>query len=86
MATRIVNINNKTNFTVISNVTLRDRRLSIAARGALAFMLSHSESYEFSRENLARDFGVGGAVAKRIFRELTEYGYLIRRASRLESG
>jgi hypothetical protein len=65
-------------YTMIENETIRDNRLSFDTTGLLAFMLSHSDEYVFSKKNLRKERGLGGTAIVRMFRELTTFGYLVR--------
>lgn len=64
------------NFSVIQNEALRDPRLSLEARGLLAFMLTMTEDWQFSLEGLAAQTGIGRGKALRLIKELKSAGYL----------
>jgi hypothetical protein len=65
-------------YSQIGNAMLRDKRLSIDARGTLCFILSHPADWKFSVEWLAREIGVGRQKAQRIVRDLVAHGYCKR--------
>jgi len=73
-------------YTVMSNYHLRDRSLSLKAKGLLSLMLSLPEDWDYTMKGLARickdsiDSSSGG------IRELEAHGYLIRSRVRNENG
>lgn len=69
-------------YSQLGNAMLRDKRLCIAARGTLCFILSHPADWKFSVEWLAREIGVGRQKAQRIVRDLVAHGYCKRRQNR----
>ncbi len=64
------------NYTCISNTMLRDERLSLAARGFFAVVLSLPDSWDFSVSGMARLVGVNKDTALRYIRELEFFGYV----------
>ena len=66
-------------YTVMSNHHLRDRSLSLKAKGLLSLMLSLPEEWDYTTKGLARicKDGVDSICAG--VRELEEHGYNIRR-------
>lgn len=72
----INNIVNETGFTQINNSTLRDRRLSAAARGILAYLLTHSEKFEVRRETIMAEFNLSRDKTVEFLGELQKFGYL----------
>jgi len=69
-------------FTQIPNDWLRDKRISLGAKGLLAQLLSHSPGWRISQESLGRDNGVGRDAIRTLINELLEAGYLIRSEER----
>lgn len=71
-------------FTVIPNATLRDERLSFAARGHLAYLLSLPDGWKASADNEAararklrpKRNGEGREAMRAIYAELKKAGYL----------
>jgi biotin operon repressor len=61
---------------------LRDKRISLGAKGLLAQLLSHSPGWRISQESLGRDNGVGRDAIRTLINELLEAGYLIRSEER----
>lgn len=65
------------NYASIPNATLRDKRLSIEARGVLSYLLTHDDTFELlSFEFLQEELGVGREKLQKIIRELKKNGYL----------
>ena len=69
-------------YTVMSNHHLRDRSLSLKAKGLLSLMLSLPEEWDYTTKGLARicKDGVDSICAG--VRELEEHGYVIRQRVR----
>lgn len=74
------------NFAQISNGALRDKTLTLRARGLLAMMLSYPPGWSISSERLALGCIEGRDAVRRVLRELEEHGYLVREKYRNESG
>ena len=73
-------------YTVMSNHHLRDRSLSLKAKGLLSLMLSLPEEWDYTTKGLARicKDGVDSICAG--VRELEEHGYVIRERVRGANG
>ena len=73
-------------YTVMSNYHLRDRSLSLKAKGLLSLMLSLPENWDYTMKGLARicKDGVDSICAG--VRELEEQGYVIRERVRNPNG
>ena len=73
-------------YTVMSNHHLRDRSLSLKAKGLLSLMLSLPEEWDYTTKGLARicKDGVDSICAG--VRELEEHGYVIRQQVRNPNG
>ena len=69
-------------FTQIPNDWLRDRRISLGAKGLLAQLLSHAPGWRISQESLGRDNGIGRDAIRTLINELLEAGYLMRSEER----
>lgn len=76
----------RTNFTMISNVGLRDERLSFKAKGLLAYMLSLPDDWIFYESELVKHSTDGKASVKSGLKELQETGYLARQRRRDDKG
>lgn len=75
-----------TNFTVISNVFLRDKNLSIKAKGFLAVVMGLSEDWEFSIKGICAILKEGKSAIYGVIDELKEKGYCVVTKERNESG
>jgi DNA-binding MarR family transcriptional regulator len=75
-----------TNFTILDNLTIRDHRLSWAARGILAYLLSMPPTWRTSAERLAAASPNGVTYVRSALKELETNGYLRRRKTQDERG
>jgi hypothetical protein len=66
------------NYTQVSNVLIRDVRISPKAKGLAVWLLSHSAEYRFSIASIADKLGVGQDQIKSGLKELEKFGYLER--------
>jgi len=82
----IIRSKRKTNFTVMSNVGLRDERLSFKARGMLAYMLSMPDNWKVSDRHLATVGPDGRHLVQAALKELEECGYLVREQRHMKNG
>ena len=74
-------------FAQIANAALRDNRLSFAARGILAHVLSHSGVWDAGRDYLVSESPTEGQKAvQRALNELTRYGYRSVQREQLPNG
>lgn len=69
-------------FTQIPNDWLRDKSISLGAKGLLAQLLSHAPGWRISQESLARDNGIGRDAIRTLINELLDAGYLSRSEDR----
>lgn len=76
----------RTSYTAIPNAVLRDKNLSLKARGLLGFCLSLSDNWKYSIQGLATAAGAGIDAIKSGLQELEKAGYLVRRKYRDENG
>ena len=67
-------------YTVMSNYHLRDRSLSLKAKGLLSLMLSLPEDWDYTMKGLARICKDGIDSISGGIRELETHGYLVRAA------
>lgn len=86
MADSIIRVERRTNYTTIQNDMLRDRRLSLKAKGLFAVMLSTPDDWDFSVSGLAVINGVGKDAVRSALKELETAGYLVREQSHGERG
>lgn len=63
-------------FTMVPNQILRDSRLSWAARGLMAFIVSQRSGYSLSRAELMEASPMGRDGVKSLIEELQKFGYL----------
>ena len=73
-------------YTVMSNYHLRDRSLSLKAKGLLSLMLSLPEDWDYTMKGLARICKDGIDSISGGIRELETHGYLVRARVRNENG
>ena len=73
-------------YTVMSNYHLRDRSLSLKAKGLLSLMLSLPEDWDYTMKGLARICKDGIDSISGGIRELESHGYLVRARVRNENG
>lgn len=65
----------KRKFVTISNDTVRDKNISLGARGLLAFILSNVDDWTMTRTRLASATGATEHEIRKHLKELTEAGY-----------
>jgi len=73
-------------FTQVPNEWIRDRRLSLKAKGLLAQLLSHASGWEVSIERLASVNNCGKDLIRAAVEELETNGYLERLEQSREGG
>ena len=73
-------------YTVMSNYHLRDRSLSLKAKGLLSLMLSLPEDWDYTMKGLARICKDGIDSISGGIRELEAHGYLVRARVRGANG
>ena len=74
---KITRAEHKTDYFRMTNAAIRDRRLSLDARGLLALMLSHADGYVMDAKALEAE-GAGVRIQDRVIKELTSAGYVKR--------
>ena len=74
------------NYTVMSNYHLRDRRLSLKAKGLLSLMLSLPEDWDYTLSGLARISLEGKDAIRAAVVELEQAGYVQRRQTTYKAG
>jgi hypothetical protein len=75
------------NFTQIPNSYVRDKRLSMKARGILGYLMSQANGQEVSLRSLADDSEPDGLASIRSgVEELERHGYLVRENARGKAG
>lgn len=73
-------------YTVMSNLHLRDKSLSLKAKGLLSLMLSLPEDWDYTTKGLARICKDGVDSICATIRELEEHGYVVRERVRKDNG
>ena len=74
------------NYTVMSNYHLRDKELSLRAKGLLSLMLSLPEDWDYSLKGLTKLSKEGIDVISVTVKELESRGYIKRIKHRNEKG
>ena len=79
--------NNRTrDFTVMGNIHLMDKNLSLKAVGLLSKMLSFNDSWQFSTRGLAAICKEGPDAILSTLKELEDNGYIVRHRARDDKG
>lgn len=81
-----VKVNKSKDYTVISNVFLRDKNLSLKAKGMLSVIMSLSDNWDFSINGLDKIILEGKRAIYSTIDELIEHKYCERKQLRSESG
>lgn len=63
--------------TVFDNKILRDKRLSLKARGLFAFMWSQRTTFTFTVDNIVEATGAKEKTVKEALKELEKYHYVL---------
>lgn len=82
----VFRVNKNRDYTCISNECLKDRELSLKAKGLLVLMLSLPENWDYSIEGLTTICSECKNTIVNILNELEQNGYLIRTKVRNEKG
>ncbi len=64
------------NYTVMSNLHLKDDRLTLKAKGLMSVMLSLPDDWDYSMPGLVALTGESNSALKTILKELKDVGYL----------
>ena len=73
-----IRVQRRGSYTVLPNALLRDRRLSVKAKGLACVALSLPPGWEYSVAGLSRVAGCGRDMTRAALRELESAGYLAR--------
>ena len=84
--TEVFRVEKSKNFTVMSNFHLKDKRLTLKAKGLLSQILSLPEDWDYTVKGLAYINIEHKETIGKIIRELIETGYIIRSQERGECG
>ena len=82
----VFRVEKNSNYTTMCNYHLRDKKLSLKAKGLLSLFLSLPEQWHYSIRGIASITKEGVDSVNTALRELEECGYLIRRQKRQENG
>ena len=77
-------VKKKTDYTVISNVFLRDEKLSLKSKGLLAYVLSLPNDWVLYVTELSNHHKDGTSAIYSAFKELIERGYVRRKRERID--
>ncbi|MEG9430611.1 MAG: helix-turn-helix domain-containing protein [Christensenellaceae bacterium] len=69
-----------------SKFHLFDRRLSLAAKGALSFILSLPDDWDYTTEGLTKRFSDGKDSVPAALKELEKHGSIVRSSDKTEKG
>ena len=83
---QVFRVERNKNFTVMANYHLKDKRLSLKAKGLLSVMLSLPDDWNYNMKGLARLSKDGIDSVRSTVNELERYGYVTRRRIRTETG
>lgn len=82
----VFKIEKTNNYTVMSNYHLRDKKLSLKAKGLLSFMLSLPDDWDYSLNGLVSVSKESKKAIRSILNELKENGYLVMEQTRGKKG
>ncbi|MCD7918741.1 MAG: helix-turn-helix domain-containing protein [Clostridiales bacterium] len=82
----VFRVEKNTNYTTMSNYHLRDRNLTLKAKGLLSLCLSLPETWDYSVRGLVAICKEGKDSIVKILQELEQYGYLERHQLRRDDG
>ncbi len=82
----VIRVEKNRNYTTICNVPLRDKELSLKAKGLLAMCLSLPDDWGYSVNGLAAISKEGKRGILTALRELEDAGYVTRKQTRLPNG
>ena len=86
MASAIIRVKKDKGYFRVSNQPFNDRRLTWEARGMLGYLLSKPDDWTVRNGDLYKQGPAGINKVKRILKELSDHGYLVRRRIRKEDG
>lgn len=82
----IIRNSSKDKYTVIDNNILKNKHLSLKARGLLVTLLSLPDNWEFSENGLEKIFNDGITSIRTALKQLEEQGYLKRKQLKDDKG
>lgn len=82
----VFKIEKNKNYTIMSNYHLRDKRMSLKAKGLLSFMLSLPLDWDYSLDGLEKICKEGKDSIRSALNELKLYGYLVIKKTQNNKG
>jgi len=82
----VFRVNKSKDYTVMSNDHLRNKNLSLKAKGLLSMMLSLPDDWDYSVEGLVAISQESTTSIRGILKELEDNGYLVRERAQNEKG
>lgn len=73
----VIKVHKNSNYTVMSNIHLRDKELSLKAKGLLSVVMSLPENWDYSIAGLVAICKENETAVRSALNELKQYGYLI---------
>lgn len=73
----VIRVHKTNNFTVMSNVHLRDKELSLKAKGLLSLMLSLPDDWHYSIGGISSLCRESESIVKSVLDELKAHGYVV---------
>lgn len=73
----ILRVNKNSDYTVVSNIHLKDKRLSLKAKGLLTLMLSLPDNWDYSIKGLCAICKENETAISSAIKELKENGYVV---------
>lgn len=82
----VIRVHKKSNYTVLSNEPLREKKMSLKAKGMLCVMLSLPDDWNYSISGLESICSEGSKAIRTTLKELEDFGYLYREKVHGEDG
>ena len=82
----VFRIEKNKDYVVMSNHPLRDKRITLKAKGLMAFMLSNKDDWDYTLVGLSKALKEGVSAIRSTVTELENYGYVSRRKLRDSKG
>ncbi|MBB5337602.1 helix-turn-helix domain-containing protein [Pectinatus brassicae] len=80
-----IKVSHNKNYTIMSNYHLRDKKLSLKAKGLMSYMLSLPDNWDYSVSGLSIVCNCGRDAIRTGLNELEKQGYL-KRVQQKENG
>ena len=82
----VIRVNKTKNYTVMSNIHLRDKNMSLKAKGLLSLMLSLPDEWDYSVQGLIAICKENKTAIQNTLKELESLKYLVRTRTQDEKG